>query len=217
MFFGKKFSGYQKKTLSGLEILVLSIIKNKDGITGYEIIQNINEKFNDLWKASAGTIYPLLNRLAKKDLILTKEMVDENNRQKKIYRISTTGNEELRRVLEENLEVSINTLGDFIRTIFKASIPSERTFESMIHCFPFHKIVEDIDIDENDYSLSNIKRVESIISRLGTVKEHFSQRIKEADEKIEKYKTILEKVKKNRQSSAKEIKILDDNDEFEDF
>ena len=31
MFFGKKFSGYHKKSLSGLDILVLSIITNGNG------------------------------------------------------------------------------------------------------------------------------------------------------------------------------------------
>ncbi len=65
MFFGKRFRGYQTDTLSGLDILVLNIIKAHSGITGYEITQIINKRFRGLWRGSAGTIYPLLNKLAE--------------------------------------------------------------------------------------------------------------------------------------------------------
>ncbi|MFX1313937.1 MAG: PadR family transcriptional regulator, partial [Promethearchaeota archaeon] len=41
-------------------------MKNSNGISGYEIIQEINKKFKPIWKASPGTIYPLLNRLETK-------------------------------------------------------------------------------------------------------------------------------------------------------
>jgi DNA-binding PadR family transcriptional regulator len=69
MFFGKRFASYHADSLSGIEILVLSIIKNHNGTTGYDIIQKIKEKFGGMWHASAGTIYPLLSRLADKILI----------------------------------------------------------------------------------------------------------------------------------------------------
>ena len=53
MFFGKRFHGHHKSDLSGLEILVLSIIKNKNTISGYDISQTINNNFRGMWKASA--------------------------------------------------------------------------------------------------------------------------------------------------------------------
>ena len=66
IFFGKRFSGYHGSSISGLEILVLSLVKNNPDITGYDIIQEVNNKFKPIWKASAGTIYPLLDRLISK-------------------------------------------------------------------------------------------------------------------------------------------------------
>jgi DNA-binding PadR family transcriptional regulator len=62
VFFGKRFSGHEGGIFSGLDILVLSIIENYDGISGYDLARKINEKFNKLWNASPGPIYPLLNR-----------------------------------------------------------------------------------------------------------------------------------------------------------
>lgn len=215
MFFGKRFSGYHKKSLSGLEILVLSIIKNRDGITGYELIQDINDKFKDLWQASAGTIYPLLNRLSNKLLVEVKEIINENNRQKKIYRITEKGKDELKRVLDDNLQPSITTLGDYIKTIIKASMPSEETMEKMMGCFPFPEFPFEQEIDVNDFSLRNIDRLERIISHLKHGKNRLVKRINSFENKIEEYVRILDTIRAERDKNAKIIEIVDDDEEFE--
>ena len=77
MFFGKRFSSYHSDSSSGIEILVLSIIKNHDGTTGYDIIQMIKVKFGGMWHSSAGTIYPLLNRLSEKNFVKIQEITDK--------------------------------------------------------------------------------------------------------------------------------------------
>jgi len=107
MFFGKRFSGHQSGSLSGLDILVLSIIENFDGISGYALIRKINEKFKDLWRASPGTIYPLLNRLTMKGYI-NIEAIIRNNRQLKLYRITESGKKGLKEILKNNLETIWN-------------------------------------------------------------------------------------------------------------
>ena len=216
MFFGKKFSGYHKKSLSGLDILVLSIITNGNGVTGYDLIQDINEKFKDLWQASAGTIYPLLNRLSVNLLVETQELIDVNNRQKKIYRISEKGKEELKRVLESNLEPSINSLGDFIRTIFKASMPSEETMVRMIGHFPFPEFQFEEEIKVSDYTKPNIKRLKRLISHLEHGKRRLEAKTEEMDKKIQKYKNILKKIEIEREEILKSqrIDISDNEDEF---
>jgi len=219
MFFGKGFSGYHGSRISGLDILVLSIIKNKDGISGYEIIQKINKKFKDLWTASAGTIYPLLNRLSHKEYVKIEDLI-ENNRQKKIYRITETGKEALKRTLESNLEPSINTLGDYIKTVFKANFPNERAMEAMMGCFPFSEFsfCEDIaEQDEQDYSSDNIKRIEHIISYLKLGKERLQSKINGIDNKIQNYSKLLEKLKIERDKNTKIIKIVENDDEFDKF
>jgi DNA-binding PadR family transcriptional regulator len=216
MFFGKRFSGYHSGTFSGLDILVLSIIKNYDGISGYEVIQEINGKFKDLWRASPGTIYPLLNRLAVKGYVSTQEIVDENNRQKKIYRITKNGKNRLKEVLEENLETSMNTLGDYIRTIVQTWIPNEERIKSVMSCFPYHCGPSIQTINEDDCSLTNIERLERIVNELKRSKMRLSRRLNEIEKRITKYEEVLEELKNKRQKTAKTIEIVEEK-EFENF
>ena len=215
MFFGKRFSGHRGDPFSGLDILVLSIIRNREKITGYEIIQEINKKFKPMWRASPGTIYPLLNRLDEKGFVETEEFVDENNRQKKIYTITIQGIERLKEVLKDNFETSMNTLGDYIRTIVNAWLPHEKRIKGVMSCFPFHCAPIEKKIDEED-SLKNIERIEKILNDLQFSKERISMRLGEIEKEIKKYKDILEDLKKKRNANTRTIPIVDD-DEYENF
>jgi len=216
MFFGRRFSGYHRGILSGLDILVLSIIKNKSKISGYDIIQKLNKQFRGMGSTSAGTIYPLLNRLEKKGLIKSSEVI-ESKRQKKIYIITEKGVEGLKRVLESHLEPSINSLGDFIKTIFKASMPSEEMMVRMIGHFPFPEFPHNYDVNENNYSLHNIERIKRIIAHLERGRQSLEKRLSGLDNRIENYKKILDKIRNERDENAKIIEIIDDDEEFDNF
>ncbi|MFW9828526.1 MAG: PadR family transcriptional regulator [Candidatus Thorarchaeota archaeon] len=216
MFFGKRFSGYHGATISGLDILVLSIIRNQERISGYEISQEINKKFKPMWRASPGTIYPLLNRLDEKGYVESEEIIDENNRQKKIYRITIQGEEKLKEILRDNFETSMNTLGDYIRTIVNAWLPHEKDIKGVMSCFPYHCSPIYRKIDENDFSLGNIKRIERILNDLAYTKERLSARLNEIDNEINKYKQIIEDLKIKREKNTKSIPIVDD-EEYENF
>jgi len=211
MFFGKRFSGYHRGTLSGLDILVLSMIKSKTGtgITGYDLIQKINKKFKGLWKASAGTIYPLLSRLTKKELVNIEELI-ENNRLKKTYKISENGIKELKKVLVNNLEPSINTLGDYIQTIIKA-IPS-------FSCFPFPGMPEHcMVIPEIKGNINEYNRVKMTINKFKRINKSLEKKMNNIEEKIRKYEEILKKIEKKRNKKAIPIEIVEDEDEFKKF
>lgn len=216
MFFGKRFSGHHGGPFSGLDILVLSIIRNRERISGYEISQIINKKFNPMWRASPGTIYPLLNRLDEKGFIDTEEYIDDKNRQKKIYRITEQGIERLKEVLKDNFELSMNTLGDYIRTVVNAWLPHEKGIRGIMSCFPYHCTPTQREINQEDFSLVNINRVEKIIKDLKFSKERISTRLKEINSEIEKYGEILKDLKVKREMNTKTIPIVDD-DEYENF
>ena len=216
MFFGKRFSGYKGEPFSGLDILVLSIIRNREGVSGYEISQIINKKFKPIWRASPGTIYPLLNRLDEKGFVNTEEIIDENNRQKKIYRITSQGIERLKEVLKENFEPSMNTLGDYIQTIVNAWLPNEKQIKGVMSCFPYHCVPIEREFDQEDFSLRNIKRIERIVKDLKFSKERILMRLNEINNAIEKYEGILEDLIKKREANIKIIPIVDD-DEYEKF
>jgi len=216
MFFGKRFSGHHGGLFSGLDILVLSIIRNREGISGYEVSQEINKKFKPLWRASPGTIYPLLNRLDKKGFVVSEEFIDDNNRQKKIYRITNQGVRRLKEVLKDNFEQSMNTLADYIRTVVNAWLPHEKAIRGAISCFPYHCAPIQKEIDQEDFSLENINRIERIIQDLKFSKEKISTRLDDIKNEIEKFKKILTNLKIKRESSTKPIPIVDD-DEYERF
>jgi len=217
MFFGKRFSGHEGGIFSGLDILVLSIIENYDdiGISGYDLARKINEKFNKMWHASAGTIYPLLNRLAKRDFI-EMEVVIKNNRTIKLYRITETGKKRLKEVLKSNLETSIDTLGEYLRTIVQTWIPDEDRIHSIMSCFPFHREHSHRNIDEEDYSIANIERVKRILTELNFSKSRISKRMDHIDKRISHFNVVLSDLKSKREENTKTIEIVDD-DEYDDF
>jgi len=216
LFFGKRFSGYHGGSFSGLDLLVLSIIRNREGISGYEISQEINKKFKPMWRASPGTIYPLLNRLDKNGYVEIEEFIDKNNRKKKIYRISVQGMERLKEVLKDNFEPSMNTLGDYIRTVVNAWLPNEKGIKGVMSCFPYHCAPTHREINEEDFSLTNINRIERIIKDLKYSKERISIRLEEINREIDEYESILKKIKIKRDVNTKNIPIVDD-DEYENF
>ena len=215
MFFGKRFSGHEGGIFSGLDILVLSIIENYDGISGYDLARSINKKFNKLWHASPGTIYPLLNRLAKKGFI-ELEVVIKNNRNIKLYRITETGQKRLKEVLKNNLEPSIDTLGEYLRTIVQTWIPNEDRIHSMMSCFPFHREHSHRDIDEEDYSIANIERVKRILGELNFSKKRISKRMVNIDKRISHFEALKNDLETKRKENTKPIEIVDD-DEYNDF
>ena len=215
MFFGKRFSGHEGGIFSGLDILVLSIIENYDGISGYDLARYINEKFKKLWHASPGTIYPLLNRLAKRGFI-EMEVIIKNNRNIKLYRITESGQKRLKEVLKNNLEPSIDTLGEFLRTIVQTWIPNEDRINSMMSCFPYNREHSHRHIDTEDYSLTNIERVKRILGELNSSKSRISKRLDHIDERISHLEALLNDLKSKREENTKTIEILGD-DEYIDF
>ena len=213
MFFGKRFSGHEGGIFSGLDILVLSIIENYDGISGYDLARSINKKFNKLWHASPGTIYPLLNRLAKRGFI-EMELILKNNRNIKLYRITESGQIRLKEVLKSNLEPSIDTLGEYLRTIVQTWIPNEDRIHSMMSCFPFHREHSKRNIDVEDYSIANIERVKRILGELNFSKTRISKRLEHIDKRISHFDVVLSDLKSKRKENTKTIEIVDD-DEYE--
>ena len=215
MFFGKRFSGHEGGIFSGLDILVLSIIENYDGISGYDLARKINKKFNKLWHASPGTIYPLLNRLAKKGFI-EMEVILKNNRNIKLYQITESGQKKLREVLTSNLETSMDTLGEYLRTIVKTWIPNEDRIHSMMSCFPYNREHSHRSIDTEDYSIRNMERVKSILSELNFSKSKISKRMEHIDKKISHFEVLLNDLQNKREKNTKTIEIVDDDD-YSDF
>jgi DNA-binding PadR family transcriptional regulator len=84
---------------------------------GYEVIQDLEQRFNGLYSPSAGTVYPRLAKLEEEGLV---ERTDEGR--KAIYRITEAGRAEVasRRDdlsnLEADLDLSVRELAEQVRS-----------------------------------------------------------------------------------------------------
>lgn len=87
----------QKKGL--IELMVLASLKYEDSY-GYLINQEINEVID----LSESTLYPILRRLEKQDMVETYQTI-YNSRVRKYYRITKEGLKKLKRSEDDFLDV----------------------------------------------------------------------------------------------------------------
>lgn len=74
--------------------IILSILEKKESY-GYEIIQKVKELSNGKIAYGDGTLYPVLHKLEKKELIVSSWKISESGRKRKYYLISRKGKKEL--------------------------------------------------------------------------------------------------------------------------
>lgn len=73
--------------LTRLEFLVLLALRKKP-LHGYGIMKKLTTKMPGAWKAKSGSLYPLLKRMEKKNLIESKK-----KKTKTLYRLTPEGKE----------------------------------------------------------------------------------------------------------------------------
>lgn len=97
--------------------LYLLALLNEGPRHGYEVIQDLEHRFNGLYSPSAGTVYPRLAKLEEEGLV---QRSDEGR--KAIYRITEAGREEVRArrddlsSLESDLDLSVRELAEQVRS-----------------------------------------------------------------------------------------------------
>ena len=88
-----------KSLVSGsTAILILRLLEEKD-LYGYEMIDLLRQRSNNVFELKAGTLYPLLHSLELKDLLISYES-ECNGKVRKYYRITKNG----QRYLKENTQ-----------------------------------------------------------------------------------------------------------------
>lgn len=99
-------SQFFKGTLEGC---ILKVI-NDNEVYGYEIAKRL--KYFGLDGVSEGTIYPLLLRLEKNDLVTSEKKESELGPKRKYYKLTTSGKEELRAFFKvwKEFEGSVNRI-----------------------------------------------------------------------------------------------------------
>ena len=80
-----------KELLKGsTSIMVLKVISEKD-MYGYQIIQEIAVRSEDMFKLNEGTLYPILHTMEKEGLLECYRKDSETGRERKYYRITVVG------------------------------------------------------------------------------------------------------------------------------
>jgi len=99
-----------------LRLYLLSLL-NDGPRHGYEVIQDLEQRFNGLYSPSAGTVYPRLAKLEEEGLV---ERTDEGR--KAVYSITDAGRAEVRARaddvsnLQSDLDLSVRELAEQVRS-----------------------------------------------------------------------------------------------------
>ena len=79
-----------KSLISGsTAMLLLRLLEDKD-MYGYEMIETLKQKSNNVFKLKAGTLYPLLHSLEEKNYLTSYEK-EVNGKLRKYYTITKDG------------------------------------------------------------------------------------------------------------------------------
>ena len=106
----------KKRTLTELEGVCLGMVFRHQPCTAYRIRRQLKASPSPHWSASAGSVYPLLERL-KKPRYISAETDDEDGRGRKYLSVSTSGRRELRNwILAGTGHEVISVTNDPIRT-----------------------------------------------------------------------------------------------------
>ncbi|CAM3586953.1 PadR family transcriptional regulator [Erysipelothrix urinaevulpis] len=74
--------------------MILSLINEQDRY-GYEIVQELEKRSNNIFEMKEGTLYPILHRLEKKGYLKSYTKTMENGRKRKYYQITKDGAKQL--------------------------------------------------------------------------------------------------------------------------
>ncbi len=114
-------------TLSTIEILILAHLRVRElrneeeiGQYGYEMMNDLNQLFEESWEAKSGTIYPLLSKLeSNKKILLHERKRSPLGPVKKVYYLTDVGRLIIDTIMRESLESDI----DFILKYFNLLSP----------------------------------------------------------------------------------------------
>lgn len=89
-----------KSLLSGsTSMLILRLLEGRD-MYGYEMIENLREKSQDVFQLKAGTLYPLLHSMESRGYVKSYEK-EAKGKVRKYYSLTKEGNKHLNEKKEE--------------------------------------------------------------------------------------------------------------------
>ena len=89
-----------------LDLLILKALRRGGPMHGYGVLVLIREWSEDVLEVEQGSLYPALYRLEERGWIEAEWGVSDNNRRAKFYRLTPTGQKQLRAETEQWRRVS---------------------------------------------------------------------------------------------------------------
>ncbi len=90
-----------KSLLTGsTTMLILRLLEEAD-MYGYQMIEELSKKSNNVFALKAGTLYPLLHNLEQKEMVTSYEKTADNAKMRKYYSLTKKGSHHLYAKKEE--------------------------------------------------------------------------------------------------------------------
>ncbi len=122
------FKKIKKKKLTPLEFTVLEAIFNVKTISGYDLIEILNNQFAKTWEAKSGTIYPILNKLVTNGYLTSRKIKSPIGPLKNVYSLTDAGTQIVKFKVSENFIEQLQFMENFIGELslsFIKSFPDE--------------------------------------------------------------------------------------------
>lgn len=71
-------------------MLLLKLLEEED-LYGYQMIERLQQRSNNVFALKAGTLYPLLHSLEEQELVTAYEQTAETGRKRKYYSLTKAG------------------------------------------------------------------------------------------------------------------------------
>lgn len=155
---------------------------NREPMTGYEVMKEVEEKTLGFWKLTSGGIYPVLKELEDKGYIRGK-WKSEGERKKKVYRITQKGKKLLETALKKQQQMAEKIGGlfrQFAHEILETELPPP---PKILDFFPFGKCLED-------------KPVKKRMQTLKSIRNRLQDAIKIVDKRLDKLRRLQKKNEK---------------------
>jgi DNA-binding PadR family transcriptional regulator len=128
------FKGIKKSKLTPVEFTIIETIFNFKGMSGYDLIQNLNKQFAGTWVAQSGTIYPILSKLERDGFLRSNMVKTPIGPLRKVYFLTEAGEEIIKLKVNKNFHDQLKFLENFLvelSSIYIRSNPRSERKEQM--------------------------------------------------------------------------------------
>ena len=118
------FRDIKKKKLTPLEFTIIESIYQANSISGYDLIQKLDDHFAGTWKATSGTVYPILSKLKYNGFLNSREVKSPIGPLKKVYYLTEAGEEILKVKVNQNFSKQVDFIENFLTELASIYIQS---------------------------------------------------------------------------------------------